>query len=90
MPPKRQKLVALIEHLDDGIGQVLATLEELQLADSTIVVFTSDNGGQIDVGANNGPWRDGKQSMYQGGLLVPCAIHWPGVTTPGTRISRPR
>ena len=89
MPPKRQKLVALIEHLDDGIGQVLATLEELQLAESTIVVFTSDNGGQIDVGANNGPWRDGKQSMYQGGLLVPCAIHWPGVTTPGTRVSAP-
>jgi len=76
--PKRAALVALIEHLDAGIGQVVRTLHETGLAENTLVIFTSDNGGQVDVGANNGPLRDGKQSMYEGGLKVPCGIVWPG------------
>lgn len=76
--PKRAKLVALIEHMDDAIGKVLAALDDNGQADSTIIVFTSDNGGQLDVGANNGPLRDGKQSVYEGGLKVPTAVVWPG------------
>ena len=80
---KRAKLVALIEHMDDGIGKVLATLEDVGLTEDTIVVFTSDNGGQLNVGANNGDLRDGKQSMYEGGLRVPTVIRWPGVTPAG-------
>ncbi len=52
---KRAKLVALIEHLDDGVGRVLACLEQTGLAQDTIVVFSSDNGGQVEVGARNGP-----------------------------------
>ncbi|MBL4883878.1 MAG: sulfatase-like hydrolase/transferase [Planctomycetaceae bacterium] len=82
---KRAKLVALIEHLDDGIGQVMKTLEETSLAENTLVVFTSDNGGQLSVGANNGNLRDGKQSMYEGGLKVPTAVVWPGKIQPGTQ-----
>ncbi|NQV26060.1 MAG: sulfatase-like hydrolase/transferase, partial [Rhodopirellula sp.] len=73
---QRAKLVALIEHMDDGIGQVLSTIEQQTKAGGrpTIVLFSSDNGGQIEVGANNGPLRDGKQSVYEGGLRVPaCA-----------------
>ncbi|MGE3803566.1 MAG: sulfatase-like hydrolase/transferase [Gemmataceae bacterium] len=81
---RRAKLVALIEHMDDGIGQVLATLASTGLADNTIVVFTSDNGGQLDVGANNGPLRGGKQMMYEGGLKVPAAVVWPGHIKPGS------
>ena len=73
----RAKLVALIEHLDDGIGTVMQTLNETGLADNTLVIFTSDNGGQLNVGANNGSLRDGKQSMYEGGLKVPFAAVWP-------------
>jgi len=84
MNPKRQQLVALIEHLDDGIGQVLDTLDRLQLAGNTLVIFTSDNGGVLANGANNGPWRAGKGHMYEGGLRVPGAARWPGVIRPGT------
>lgn len=80
----RARLVALIEHMDDGIGQVLQVLHQTGLADNTIVVFTSDNGGQLSVGANNGPLRDGKQSVYEGGLKVPTAAVWPGKIKPGS------
>lgn len=80
---RRAKLVALIEHMDDGIGKVLKCLDETGQAENTIVVFTSDNGGQVSVGANNGPLRDGKQSMYEGGLKIPCGVRWPGKIKPG-------
>jgi len=82
---QRAKLVALIEHLDDGVGQVLKCLEATGQQDNTIVVFSSDNGGQIEVGANNGPLRDGKQSMYEGGLKVCTSVRWPGHVQPGSR-----
>lgn len=81
---KRAALVALIEHMDDGIGRVLKQLRESGQYDNTVIVFTSDNGGQINVGANNGPLRDGKQSMYEGGLRIPGCIRVPGQTSPGT------
>ena len=84
MTERRAKLAALIEHLDDGVGRVLACLDECGFADDTLVVFTSDNGGQLDVGANNGPLRDGKQSMYEGGLRVPAIVRWPGETQAGS------
>ena len=83
--PRRAKLVALIEHLDHGIGQVLDCLRSTGLDQKTLVVFTSDNGGQISAGANNGPLRDGKQSMYEGGLKVPAGIVWPGRIEAGSR-----
>ena len=83
--PKRAALVALIEHMDAGIGQVMETLQETGLAKNTLVIFTSDNGGQSSVGANNGPLRDGKQSMYEGGLKVPFGAVWPGHITANTR-----
>ncbi len=83
--PQRAKLVALIEHMDDGIGKVLSTLKQNGQAENTIVVFTSDNGGQLSVGANNGRLRDGKQSVYEGGLKVPTAIVWPEKIAPGTQ-----
>lgn len=86
---KRAKLVALIEHMDDGVGRVVETLEETGLAENTLIVFTSDNGGQTNVGANNGPLRDGKQSVYEGGLKVPAAVVWPGRIKPGSRTDFP-
>ncbi len=81
----RARLVALIEHMDAGIGAVLATLKEEGYAENTVVVFTSDNGGQLNVGARNGAVRDGKQSMYEGGLKVPAGIAWPGTIEAGSR-----
>ena len=75
--------MALIEHLDAGIGRVLKALEEAGLAKDTLVVFNSDNGG--DVGARNGPVRAGKGTMYEGGLKVAACARWPGRIAPGSR-----
>ena len=85
---KRARLVALIEHLDAGIGKVLEELDRTGLATNTLVIFTSDNGGLLANGANNGPWRSGKGHMYEGGLRVPGAARWPGVIKPGTSTDR--
>ena len=85
---KRAKLVALIEHMDDGIGKVIAALKDTGQADNTLVIFTSDNGGQTSVGASNGPTREGKGTMYQGGLLEPTCAVWPGRIKPGARTDR--
>ncbi|NND99352.1 MAG: sulfatase-like hydrolase/transferase [Pirellulaceae bacterium] len=81
----RAKLVALIEHMDQGIGKVIDAVNVGEQADNTLVIFSSDNGGQLNVGANNGATRDGKQSMYEGGLRVPACAAWPGKIDPGSR-----
>jgi arylsulfatase A-like enzyme len=75
---KRAKIVALIEHLDNGIGKVLQALETLGLSKNTIVVFTSDNGGKLFFGASNGPLRADKTHVYEGGIKVPTCVKWPG------------
>lgn len=85
LPANRAKLVALIEHLDAGIGEVLEALERNGLQERTLVIFTSDNGGQLSVGARNGPLRGGKQDMYEGGIRVPMVAVWPGHIAPGSR-----
>lgn len=82
---RRAKLVALIEHLDHGVGQVMECLKQNGLAENTLILFSSDNGGQLSAGANNGPLRDGKQSVYEGGLKVPTIAVWPGHISEGTR-----
>ncbi|OUX07342.1 MAG: hypothetical protein CBE00_05305 [Planctomycetaceae bacterium TMED240] len=80
---KRAKIVALIEHMDAGIGHVLNALKESEQYENTVIVFTSDNGGQANVGANNGPLRGEKQQMYEGGLRIPGCIRVPHQTKPG-------
>ena len=81
---KRAKLVALIEHMDDGIGQVINSLKKNGQYDNTLTIFTSDNGGQVNVGGTNGKNRGGKQDMYEGGLKVPTCAVWPGKIKAGT------
>ena len=88
MSELRAKLVALIEHMDAGIGKVIQTLADTGLSENTLVIFSSDNGGQLNAGANNGATRDGKQSMYEGGLKVPTCAVWPGKIAAGTRTDR--
>lgn len=61
-----------------GIGDVLAALQETGLDQETVVVFSSDNGGSLPHAQSNFPWRDGKQSHYDGGLRVPFMVRWPG------------
>ena len=74
----RARYIALVEHLDAGIGQVLAALSETGADGNTLVFYVSDNEGQLDAGASNGPWRGAKQDMYEGGIRVPCCAMWPG------------
>jgi len=81
---KRAKLVALIEHMDWNIGRVLDKLESSGLLENTLVVFTSDNGGVLGNEANNGPYRGGKQDLYEGGIRVPAACMWKNRITPGS------
>lgn len=78
LPEKRARLVALIEHLDYNIGKILASLEATGQLENTVIIFTSDNGGDRGSMANNGPTRGYKGDMYEGGLRVPFAIHMPG------------
>lgn len=82
---------AMIESMDDAVGTLLDTLERLKLADNTIIIFASDNGGNMynkvdgTTPTSNRPLRGGKATMYEGGVRVPLVITWPGVTRPGTR-----
>lgn len=85
MNEKRALNVALVEHLDAGIGRVLAALDDSGLAQNTVVVFTSDNGGSLPHAQCNDPWRGGKQDHYDGGLRVPFMVRWPAGIRPGSR-----
>jgi len=89
LTPKRAKLVALVEHMDAGIGRVLATLKESGLEQTTLVIFTSDNGGDLGAGASCGVLRSGKGTMYEGGLRVPFVARWPGRIKAGSRSEAP-
>ena len=78
----RASLVALVEHLDWNIGKVISKLEKEKQLENTIIFFVSDNGGSLKCKANNGPNRDGKASMYEGGLRVPALASWKGKIKP--------
>jgi arylsulfatase A-like enzyme len=82
---KRARNVALVEHLDHGIGRVLSALRASGLTENTVVVFTSDNGGSLPHAQSNEPWRDGKESHYDGGLRVPFMVRWPRHIQAGSR-----
>ncbi|MBL7222714.1 MAG: sulfatase [Candidatus Brocadiae bacterium] len=89
---------AMIESVDQGVGRLLAKLDELKLADRTLVVFTSDNGGVGGYRAcgiqggeitSQAPLKGGKGMLYEGGIRVPLAVRWPGRTKPGARCDVP-
>ena len=75
---QRAKYVALVEHMDAGIGRVLDALEETNQLSNTLVIYSSDNGGQMGVGAHNGDLRGQKGEMYEGGIRVPTCAMWQG------------
>ncbi len=82
----------MVEAMDEAVGRVLKTLDELGLADETLVIFTSDNGGlSTSEGwpTSNLPLRGGKGWMYEGGIREPFLARWPGVINPGAVVSDP-
>ena len=76
---------ALVSTLDENIGRLLKVIEEQGDAANTIVVFASDNGGVASLhGGRNGPFRGGKNQLFEGGIRVPLIVRWPGHVTAGT------
>lgn len=84
----------MIQSLDESVGRVLRALDETGIADRTVVIFSSDNGGYIQPNKNmtvttNAPLRSGKGSVYEGGIRVPLIVRWPGVTPRGASCDVP-
>ncbi len=88
MHQKNAKYAAMVESVDQSVGRVLATVDDLGLTDNTIVVFFSDNGGYGGATSNH-PLRGAKGMLYEGGIREPLIIRWPGVTHAGSRCSEP-
>jgi arylsulfatase A-like enzyme len=83
---------AMMADIDAQVGRVLDKLDELKLADNTLVIFTSDNGGlSTSEGSptSNAPLRTGKGWVYEGGVRVPLIVRWPGVVKPGSTSNAP-
>lgn len=72
----REDYISMVERMDQGVGNILATLERLGLTENTIVIFTSDNGGEWL--ARNDPFSNRKETVWEGGIRVPAIIKWPG------------
>jgi arylsulfatase A-like enzyme len=82
---KRADYCAVVEHMDAGIGKILATLRDIGIEDNTLVIFTSDNGAAVTKwSGSNGMFRGEKGQVFEGGIRVPCVMRWPGVIPDGT------
>ncbi|MFP4029026.1 MAG: sulfatase-like hydrolase/transferase [Candidatus Brocadiia bacterium] len=79
----RAAYYGLVEWFDDLIGDILGTLDEMDLAENTIVIYTSDHGDQV---GEHGMWW--KSTFYEGSAGVPFIIRWPGKLEPGARIKK--
>jgi len=88
-------MAAMLRSLDESVGRVLDKLDELKIADETIILFASDNGGNMysvvegRPPTSNHPLRNGKGSIYEGGTRTPCIVVWPGKVKPRSRCSEP-
>ncbi|WP_236262807.1 sulfatase [Aggregatimonas sangjinii] len=91
---------AMVHSMDDAVGSLLDEIDRLGMTDNTIIIFFSDNGGNMYDGivetlpngeefltspTSNTPLRGGKATMFEGGVRVPCIVVWPGLTEPGAR-----
>ncbi len=81
----RREFAAMTVSMDDGIGRVMDSLERLELAENTLVIFLTDHGGDPMYGGSNLPYRGDKASLFEGGLRVPCLMRWPKGIAAGGR-----
>ena len=94
MRHRNPEYAAMVHSLDENVGRVLSKLDDLGIAENTVVIFFSDNGGYINkfkdtIVTNNYPLRSGKGSLYEGGIREPLIIRWPGITSAGSECSYP-
>lgn len=100
--PSRRAYAAMVTALDDQVGAVVAALDRRGLRDETLIVFQSDNGGprsarftgeidmaKVTIPADNGPFRDGKGMLYEGGTRVVALANWPGHIPAGSTVAAP-
>jgi arylsulfatase A len=89
-PESKAAFAAMVATLDDYVGSVMAELEQLGIAEDTLVIFTSDNGPHREGGHlpdfwdSNGPFRGIKRDLYEGGIRVPMIAAWPGTVAAGS------
>ena len=79
----RRSYVAMVERLDQAVGRIVAAVDAHRLGERTLVVFTSDNGGATH--SRNDPCAEGKGTLWEGGIRVPCIARWTSVLPPGVR-----
>jgi arylsulfatase A-like enzyme len=77
----------MMKNMDDGIGRVLSALKAAKVENETLVIFTSDNGGERF--SYNWPFRGQKMEVFEGGIRVPAIVRWPGVARPGSVTDQP-
>lgn len=86
---KRAILMAMLYHLDEGVGAVVGKLKEEKVWDKTLLFFLTDNGGSKAMEANNGSLRGFKQNLYEGGIRTPWIVTWPETFSGGRKIDTP-
>jgi arylsulfatase A-like enzyme len=86
---QRRTYAAMVNCVDEQIGRIVTALEKRGLRENTLIAFSSDNGGPINLGATNGPLRAGKATLYEGGVRVSAFANWPGKISAGTVVTQP-
>lgn len=85
----RKVYAQMVDHMDEAVGEVRAALSKKGITEDTLIVFTSDNGGAERLGSSNGQLREGKGSVYEGGMRVPGIAVWPGTLPAGVKSEYP-
>lgn len=85
----RDTLMAMIKHLDMGVGEIVKSLKQHDIFDNTLLIFLTDNGGSKTMHANNAPLRGFKQMDYEGGIHVPFIVSWPAQLKGGQKCDVP-